>query len=106
MPWTRISLRSIRATVASILLRGGPRGLRGRDDVVHRGLHAALLVRHAGERQRHLGAGERAHQHRLVDVAEMADAEHLAGERAEARAVRDVEMLERERAERIAVVPL
>src|SRR5499433_3097923 len=98
MPWTRISLRSIRATVASILLRGRPRGLRGRDDIVHRGLHAALLVRHAGERQRHLGAGERTHQHRLVDVAEMADAEHLAGERAEARAVRDVEMLERERA--------
>src|SRR5438132_14315461 len=85
----------------TVSLRGSARGRDGGDDVVHRGLHAALLVRHAGERERHLGAGERAHHHQLVGVAEMTDAEHLAGERSEARAVGDVEVLERERPEGI-----
>ena len=47
------------------------------DEIIHRRLHAALLVRDAGERQRHLGAGERADEHGVVGVAEMADAEIL-----------------------------
>ena len=36
------------------------------------------LVRHAGGSQAQLHAGERAHQHQVVEVAEVADAEHLA----------------------------
>ena len=62
-------------------------------------------MRHAGERQRHLGAGERAHQREVVGVAEMADAEHLAGVLSEAHAVGNVEVLEREVAEGIRIVP-
>src|SRR4051812_41326029 len=55
-------------------------------EIVHRGDYAALLHRHAGERETHLDAGERAHQHEIVEVTEMADAEHLAAELGEAGA--------------------
>src|SRR2546430_15941189 len=48
--------------------------------IIHRGVDAALLHRHGGERQSHFNAGERGHQHEIVEVAEMADAEHLAAE--------------------------
>jgi len=41
----------------------------GGDEVVHRRLRAALLVRDAGERESHLGAGERAHQHEVVGAS-------------------------------------
>ena len=74
-----------------------------RGEVVHRRLHAALLVRDAGQGQRHLGDAERADQRAVVDVAEVADAEILAAVLAEARAVRDVEMVERQRAELVGV---
>src|ERR1700694_3217350 len=74
------------------LLRGGARGrLRGRDQIVHRGLHAALAVRDAGECERHLGARQRAQDGKIVGVAEMPDAEIFARELAEARPERDVE---------------
>src|SRR4029079_1957728 len=73
-------------------------------EIVHRRLHAALLVRNVGKRERHLGCGQAAQHHRVVDVAEMPDAEHLAGEAPEARAVRDIELLERQRTERLGVM--
>src|SRR5204862_4684078 len=63
-------------------------------EIVHRGDDAALLHRHAGERETHLDAGERAHQHEIVEVTEMADAEHVAAELGEAGAERKVERLE------------
>ena len=71
----------------------------GRNQIVQRRLRAAFLVRNAGERQRHFGRRQRAHHHGVVDVTEMADAEILAGIGAEARAVGDVEVLQRQRAE-------
>src|SRR5262245_57198956 len=77
-----------------------------RNEIVDRGLHAAFLVRNADERQRHLGGGQRAQEHALVQVAEMADTEVLAGVAAEARAIRNVEGVEREVAERVGVVAL
>ena len=55
-----------------------PAPRRRGDEVLHRGLHAFLLDRHAGELEPHLDAGERAHQREVVEIAEMADAEHLA----------------------------
>ena len=58
---------------------------RAAREVLHRGLHAARAVRDAGEREAHLDAGERAHQRQVVEVAEVADAEHLARELARAR---------------------
>src|SRR4051794_19288581 len=57
------------------------------DKIVHRRLGAAFLVGDAGERERHFGACKRAHQHEVVDVAEMADAEIFSGIGPEARAV-------------------
>src|SRR5262245_5780742 len=89
----------------SLRRRLGRRRMRG-DEVVHRRLHAALLVRDAGERQRHLRDAQRADEHAVVDVAEMADAEILAGVAADARAVGDVEGVEREVAEGVGVVAL
>ncbi len=77
--------------------------MRG-DQIVHRRLHAALLVRDAGERERHLGEAERADQRAIVDVAEMADAEDLAGDLAEAGAERDVVLLQRDLAEAVGVM--
>src|SRR5437588_2065840 len=106
--WPRIS------SLASVALIGSRRLLRShphitvvnRGEIIHRRLDAALLMRNAGKLECHLSAGQRAEQHQLVDVAKVADAEHLAGKRAETRAVRDIEMLERERAEGVAVVTL
>jgi hypothetical protein len=50
----------------------------------------------AGLYQRHVGPGERTQSGEIIGVAEMADAEILAAERAEARAVGNVEVIERE----------
>src|SRR5262249_12206749 len=86
----------LRCRPARTVERGG--------EIVDRRLYAALLVRDAGERERHLGDAERADLHALVDVAEMADAEVLSGIGTEARAVGDVEGLEREIAELVGVM--
>src|SRR5436190_23180675 len=94
------------ASAMSLFRRGALRSRMSGGDVVDRRLHATLLVRNAGELQRHLGDAERADQRAVVDVAEMADAEVLAGVGAEARAVGDVECVERERAELVGVVAL
>src|SRR5262245_2427844 len=104
-----------RANVHATATRGTPRqstSLRRRlarrrmrgDEVIDRRLHAALLVRDARERQRHLRDAQRADKHAVVDVAEMADAEILAGVAAEARAIGNVEGVEREVAEGVGVV--
>src|SRR5262245_17983976 len=57
-----------------------------RNEVIDRGLRAAFAVLDAGERQRHYGDRERPHEHALVHIAEMTDAEILAGIAAAARA--------------------
>src|SRR5258708_4380566 len=89
------------------LLRGGARGRsRGGNQIIHRGLHPALAMRHAGERERHLHARQRAQDGEIVGVAEMPDAEIFPGELAEAGPERDVEALERELAKNVGVVAL
>src|SRR5262245_6492195 len=80
------------------------RRLRRAGQILHRGLHAFLLHRHAGEAEAHLHAGERAHQREIVEVAEMADAEHLAAQLGEAGAERHVERLEDDLAQAVRVV--
>src|SRR5229473_3412444 len=60
------------------------RRLRALREILHRGLHALLFHRNRGERKPHFDPGERAHQHQIVEVAEMPDAEHLAAELGEA----------------------
>src|SRR5260221_11558280 len=83
-----------------LLFGGGALGIGvRRDDVVHRRLHAALLVRNAGERQRHLGDAERAKDRAVIDVAEVADAEILARIGTEACAIGEIEGVEPKRAE-------
>ena len=62
------------------------------------------LERHAGEREPHLDAAQRAHQHQLVEVAEVTDAERASLQPAEAGAERQVEALEDDRPERVGVV--
>src|SRR5580700_3692309 len=71
---------------------------------IHRRLDATLAVRHAVEAQRHLHAAQRAQHHRLVEIAEMADAEHRALQLAEPAAERDVEPLARRVAHRVGVM--
>src|SRR6266542_2423053 len=73
-------------------------------EVVERGGYAALLERDAGEREAHLDTGERARQHEVVEVAEVADPERLALQLAEAGAERHVEALEDGLPQRVRVV--
>src|SRR5581483_11320009 len=63
-------------------------------EIVERRRDAALLERHLVDRQTHLDARQRAGKHQVVEVAEMADAEHLALHLAEALAERHVEALQ------------
>ncbi len=49
-------------------------------EVVERGVDAAAPMRHAGDAQPHLDAAQRAGEHEVVEIAEMADAEDLVGE--------------------------
>src|SRR5260370_40989354 len=44
-------------------------------EICHRGIDAALAVRHPGEVERHLHRGERAEQHRLLPIPPIAHAE-------------------------------
>src|SRR6202045_4312509 len=56
------------------LLRGRTRGARVcRDEVIDRGLDAALVVRNTGDRERHLGDRERSHEHAIVHITQMTD---------------------------------
>src|SRR5579875_2524998 len=73
------------------------------DEIVHRRLHAALLVGYAGERKSHFRRRQRTEQHRIVDVAEVTDAKHLAREATEARAEGYIEGIERQCAECVGV---
>src|SRR4030042_1695902 len=61
---------------------------------VGRGGAAAPGVRHAGERQSHLDAAQRAGQRQIVQVAQMPDPEHAALDLAEAGAERPLETVE------------
>ena len=61
-------------------------------------------MRDAADRERELGRRQRPHEHAVVDVAEMANAEIFARVWAEARPVGNVEHLERETAESIGIM--
>src|SRR5260370_3515324 len=63
-------------------------------EYIHCGEHAALLMRDLGKIKRHLDTGESAHQHQIVEMTEMADAEDLALELRQSRPERHVEMLQ------------
>src|SRR3954465_11462836 len=56
----------------------------------HRRIDAAGPARHARRGKTHLDARQRSHQGKLVALAEVADAKHLAGNLAEAGAERHV----------------
>src|SRR5262249_13646646 len=88
------------------LLGGGARRACRGFEIIHRRLHAAFAVRDAGKREAHLDPRERADDGEIVGVAEMADAEHLAGKLGEAGAERNIEMLERGLAEAVGVLAL
>src|SRR5882672_9718133 len=66
--------------------------------------HAALLVRHSGELETHLHAGEGAGESEVVEIAEVPDAKHFSCETPEARAERHVVGLEDDFPEAIGVV--
>src|SRR5215475_1052319 len=51
--------------------------------IVHRCLHAVFTVRNVIDAQRHLHSGQCAQHHRLVQIAQVADAEHLASKLAQ-----------------------
>src|SRR3569623_3026302 len=71
---------------------------------IHRGQNAAALVRDAGNIQSHFNACERSHQHQVVEVTEMTNAECPTLQPAEARAERHVEIVENDLAEAIRIV--
>src|SRR5882724_5629482 len=83
------------------LALGRPRALR---KVIERGEHAALLVRHAGERKPHFNPGERAGERQIVEVSEVPDPENLPGEFSQAGAERHVVGFENDLAQRVGVV--
>src|SRR4051812_45161674 len=62
--------------------------------ILHRRLHAALLVRHARDGEPHLHAGQRAGESEVVEVAQVADAEDLALQLGQPHPERHVEMRE------------
>src|SRR5215208_4161252 len=73
--------------------RGGERpGISG--EVRHGGLDSAGSERDAARLQPDLDAAERARDHEIMKIAEVADAEHRVGERSEAVAERHVAALE------------
>ena len=90
---------SLRGRLAAVL------GI-GTGEVIHRRLDASALVRHAGQRQAHLDAAERAGQHEVVEIAQVADAEDLVLHLAETGAEREVEALQDDGAQGIGAVPL
>ena len=63
-------------------------------------------VRYAGAVQPHLDPAQRAAQHQVVEMAEMADAEDLALQPAEAGAERHVEAVEDDLAQPVGIVPV
>src|SRR6267142_3148975 len=67
--------------------------------------HAALLVRHSGELETHLDAGERAGEREVVEIAEMPDAKYFSGQTPEPGAERHVVGLEDDLAQPVGVVP-
>src|SRR6185437_564772 len=72
-------------------------------EIIDSGLNAAGLVLHTGEAEAELDAGDAADHHQLVHPAEMADAEYLAGDLAEAGAERHVVILEDDGAQLIGI---
>src|SRR4051812_47047242 len=89
--WPGTAMATAPTTRAPSLRRRLRRARMRRNQIVDRGLGAAFAVRDAGERECHFGDRQRPHEHALVHVAEMADAEILAGIAAEARTIGDVE---------------
>src|SRR5215469_5021802 len=77
-----------------------------RYEVIHRRLDPASAMRHTGQLQRHFDGGDGAENHRLVQVAEMADAQHAAAQPVEPTAERDVELVEAELARLVRVVAI
>src|SRR5688572_24468788 len=71
----------------------------------HGRLHAVFLHRNAGQRKAHFDPCEAAEQGEIVEVAQVADAEYLAGELAQPRAERHVEGLQGQLADPVGVVP-
>src|SRR5258708_35984076 len=61
-------------------------------------------MRDLGKIERHLDAGEGAHQHQIVEMTEVADAEDLALELRQSRAERHVEMLQDHVAKMVGVM--
>src|SRR5213078_2252915 len=111
VPSLKVLLSSFRASRMRVLLQGRDtafarrrgaitlrraRQLRRRRlrEIVHRRLRPALAMRNRGERKPHLHARERAAEHEIVQIAQVADAEDLAGDLAQALAQRHVEAVE------------
>src|SRR5215831_20415139 len=65
-----------------------------RNQIIHRRLNPAAAVRHPGQLERHLHGRYGAEDHRLVQIAKMADAKNPAAQTVEAATERDVEFVE------------
>src|SRR5947209_20250813 len=92
------------ATPGARLPRSGDRA-PSRGEVIERGCDAAARERNARRRQAHLDAAQRARQHQIVEVAEMADAEDFSLQSSEPGAERHGEALEDDRSQRVGIAP-
>ena len=99
---SRAATRSATPATCAERAAGPGRGTRASarrvDERRDRGVDAVAAAGDALHVQRRLDAGEAAEDHRLVDVAHVADAKDAARERAEAAGDRDLEALARDRA--------
>src|SRR5215472_15761279 len=78
--------------------------LLGGDQIVHCRGDAALAVWHTRQFERHLHCRQGSEDHRLVQIAEMADAEDVPLEPVESSTERNVELVEAELAHLVGVI--
>ena len=73
-------------------------------EVIQRGIDAALVKRYPGSRQAHLDPAQRAGQHQVIKIAEMADAKNAALDFCQASTERHIESLQDQIAQMIGIV--
>src|SRR5579884_1389846 len=87
------------------MIAGGYTPLSGLGQVIKRGRNAAFLVRYSGNGQPHFHPAQRARQHEIVEIAEMAYAEYPVLQLAETCTERHIELLQNHFAELVCGMP-
>ena len=67
--------------------------------ILQGGCHATVVMRNARQRQPHLNTAQSCGQHQFIKISQVPDAEHAAGEFAQARPQREIEPFEHQLAQ-------